>query len=148
MAGGGAAPRTPSRAAPAQSQPSAPPPPSPVATTAAKPSVSKEAEKPADAKAEAAPPKNSTLIAWAKVEHNRTIVLANKGDCNAAAKLAVTVQNRAPDYYTQFMATDRALKKCQAYIAQERDAEAEKAAKTRAQKRVNADEPAPTTTTK
>jgi hypothetical protein len=146
---GAAGPRTPSRAAPAQSQPSPPPPPpSPVATTTAKPSVSKEAEKPADAKAEAAPPKNSTLIAWAKAEHNRTIALANKGDCNAAAKLAVTVQNRAPDYYTQFMATDRALKKCQAYIAQERDAEAEKAAKTRAQKRVNADEPAPTTTTK
>jgi hypothetical protein len=137
---------------PAASTSAAPPPPTAVATapsTTAKSSTAKQAqEKPADVKAEAAPAqaaaKDSSLIAWAKGEHSRTIALANKGDCIAAAKLAVVVQNRAPDYYTQFMATDRALKKCQAYIAQERDAEAERSGKARAQKRVNADQPAST----
>jgi hypothetical protein len=141
-----AQPTAPSAAAPTP----APPPPS-VATstpTTKKPTAAKEAqEKPAESKAEsAAPAKDNSLIAWAKSEHNRTVALANKGDCIAAAKLAVVVQNRAPDYYTQYMSTDRALKRCQAYIAQERDAEAERTGKARAQKRVNADEPAPTTT--
>jgi hypothetical protein len=140
-----AQPAAPPAAAPA------PPPPS-VATapsTTSKPTEAKQAQqRPADAKAESAAPaqtKDNSLIAWAKSEHNRTVALANKGDCIAAAKLAVVVQNRAPDYYTQYMSTDRALKRCQAYIAQERDAEAERTGKARAQKRVNADEPAPAT---
>jgi hypothetical protein len=106
----------------------------------------KEAEKseaPAEAKQEAAPAKDSALIAWAKSEHSRALQLASKGDCSGAAKAAVLISNRAPDYYSQFVSTDRGLKKCQAYIAAERDADAERSGKARAQKRTNADEPAP-----
>jgi hypothetical protein len=103
--------------------------------------VTKEAEK-SEGKADAAGAKDTSLIAWAKGQHSSAVALASKGDCTAAAKVAVAIQNRAPDYYTQYMTTDRALKKCQAYIAAERDADAERSGKARAQKRVNADEPA------
>lgn len=136
-----AAPRASGRAIPAQ-----PSPPPPSAVAAQKPSA--PAPKPAprmdaEAKSESAPAQDNALIAWARSEHNRTVALASKGDCTAAAKVAVAVQSRAPDYYAQFMASDRLLKKCQAYIAQQRDAEAERANKLRSQKRAtSADEPA------
>jgi hypothetical protein len=141
-AGGGAAPTgtaqsaTVPRAPVAGNAPSAAPmpPPPPVATTksAAKPAKKEAQSAPAEAKPE--PAKDSSLIAWAKSEHNRAINLASSGDCRGAARLAVVVEGRAPDYYAQFMATDRSLKKCQAYVAAEREAEAQKAraAKTRA----------------
>jgi len=133
----------PSRNAPA-AQPAPPPPaaaPAPRTATVAKPSAAKEAEKPAEAKTEAA--KDSSLIAWAKSEHKRAVSLVANGDCLTAAKIAVTVQNRAPEYFSQNMATDRALNRCQAYIAAERKADAEKSAKSRA--KINAaDEPAAT----
>jgi hypothetical protein len=90
---------------------------------------------------------DSSLLAWAKGEHARAVALAQKGECTAAAKLALGVSTRASDYYAQYMATDRALKQCAQYINAERDKDAEKSAKSRAQKRTNADEsPAPTTT--
>jgi hypothetical protein len=105
-------------------------------------------EKPADApaaKQEAKP--DSSLIAWAKGEHARAVALAQKGECTAAAKLALGVSSRASDYYAQYMATDRALKQCAQYINAERDKDAERSAKSRAQKRTNADEsPAPSQT--
>lgn len=111
-----------------------PPPPPAAATTkpAAKP-AKKEAQ-PVAAEAKPEPAKDSSLIAWAKSEHNRAVNLASSGDCRGAARLAVVVEGRAPDYYAQFMATDRSLKKCQAYVAAEREAEAQKAraAKARA----------------
>lgn len=125
------APRASGAGVPAPPPPSAgaaPPPSAPVA----KPAPVKQAEKVAA--------QDDALLAWARSEHNRTVALASKGDCAAAAKIAVAVQSRAPDYYAQFMATDRLLKKCQAYIAQQRDAEAEM--KARAQKRaISSDEP-------
>jgi hypothetical protein len=99
--------------------------------------VAKEAEK-----SEATPAKDTNLIAWAKGQHSQAVALANNGKCVSAAKVAVAIQNRAPDYYSQFMATDRALKKCQWYIANEREAEADRSGKARSQKRINADEPA------
>lgn len=142
---GGAAPstttrqRAPERSAPAQASPPPPPPSAAGAPAAPRPSPAKEAAPaPAEEKADAA---DSALIAWARREHNRTVALASKGDCRAAAKVAVSVQSRAPDYYAQVMATDRLLKKCQVYIAQERDAEAERTGKLRS-KRVTSDEAA------
>jgi hypothetical protein len=143
-AGGGAAATGTAQAtvprAPAGNAPTAAPmpPPPPVATTKqAKPKpAKKEAQSVADeAKPEPAPSKDNTLIAWAKAQHNRAISLASNGDCRGAARLAVTIEGRAPEYYAQFMATDRSLKKCQAYVAAERQAEAERAAKARASKR-------------
>lgn len=86
--------------------------------------------------------KDSALIAWAKGEHAKAVALARNGDCAGAARIAVTVSNRASSYYAQFMGTDRALKGCQARIAAERDADAERSQKARAQKRTNANEPA------
>jgi hypothetical protein len=144
--------------APARNEPAPPPPvvaspaPSGVAQStapakpatkpaAAKATVAKEAESKPDA---AAPAKDANLIAWAKGQHSATVALASKGDCSGAAKLAVSIQNRAPEYYSQYMTTDRALKKCQPYITAEREADAERSGKARAQKRVNADEPAAT----
>ncbi len=156
-AGGGAASgrvaTTPGSAGPARNTPPAPPPPvtaapapSGVAQSTSKPSAPAKVTKEAEAKPEAAPAKDSALIAWAKGQHASVVALAGKGDCSGAAKLALTIINRAPDYYTQFMATDRRLKNCQSYIANERAADAERSEKTRAQKRVNADEPAPAPT--
>jgi hypothetical protein len=115
----------------------------PTAPAPSRATVTKEAEK-SEKPADAAPAKDSTLIAWAKGQHSSAVALAGKGNCAGAAKLAVAIQNRAPDYYTQFMATDRALKKCQQYIAAERDAEAERSGKARSQKKTNADEPSST----
>jgi hypothetical protein len=126
--------------APSQAAPAAPsPPPPPVAnapTTTAKPA-------PAEERIEASPPPatNTTVMAWARGEHSKTVALANKGECTAAAKVALAVQNRVPDYYAQYMATDRALKKCQAYIAQEREAEAERNNRARAKRATSADQP-------
>jgi hypothetical protein len=100
-------------------------------------------EKPMDAPAPKQESKaDSSLIAWAKGEHSRAVALAQKGECSAAAKLALGVSTRASEYYAQYMATDRALKQCAQYINAERDKDAEKSAKSRAQKRTNAEEPA------
>ncbi len=90
----------------------------------------------------------STLLAWAKAEHQRAVGLAKGGNCSAAAKIALSVSNRASSYYSQYMATDRSLKACAQYINAERDKEAERTQKARASKRVNADEPASSESTK
>ncbi len=156
-----AAPGTagPARNAPAQ-QPAPPPPPpaaaapapstvaqgkapaKPTTTATTTPAITKEAEKSESPKADSAPAKDNSLLAWAKAEHSRSVALANKGDCVGAAKAAVAVWNRVPDYYSQFMASDRLLKKCQAYVAAERDSEAERAGKARSKRATSADEPA------
>ena len=62
------------------------------------------------------------------------MALAQKGECSAAAKVALGVSNRASSYYAQYMATDRALKQCAAYINAERDRDAERSGKARAKK--------------
>lgn len=89
------------------------------------------------------PAADSTLVAWAKSQHARAVALAKDGKCQSAAQVALGVSQKAPDYYASFMASDRQLKSCKQYIDNARDAEAEKSAKSRAQKRVNADEAAP-----
>jgi hypothetical protein len=89
------------------------------------------------------PPADSTLVGWAKSQHARAVALAKDGKCQAAAQVALGVSQKAPDYYASFMASDRQLKSCKQYIDDARDREAEKSAKSRAQKRVNADEAAP-----
>lgn len=110
-------------------------------TTKAAPEKPSESTVAPAAKQEAKP--DSSLIAWAKGEHARAVALAQKGECTAAAKLALGVSSRASDYYAQYMATDRSLKQCAQYINAEREKDAEKSAKSRAQKRTNADEAAP-----
>jgi hypothetical protein len=62
------------------------------------------------------PATNSALLGWAKAQHAQAIELVKKGDCTKAAKLAVQVKQRAPDYFAQNMRDDRQLKSCLAYI--------------------------------
>ena len=69
--------------------------------------------------------------------------LVKAGKCQDAATVALDISAKAPDYYAQYVATDRAVKPCASYINDARDKEAEKSQKARAQKRVNANEPAP-----
>ena len=96
---------------------------------------------PAPSQSPAPPP--DPAIAWAKGQHQRAITLAKNGDCKGAAQVALGVSQKAPAYYASYMASDRELKSCKSYIDDARDREAEKSAKSRAQKRVNADEAAP-----
>ena len=85
----------------------------------------------------------SPMLAWAKDQHARMQAYVKAGDCRTAAALGVDVATRAPEYYAQTIANDRALKACMPAITTARDQEAEKSQKARAQKRVNANEPAP-----
>jgi len=146
-----AAPNRPATGSVATTSPRAPAPapdakaaPAKVATKA---TAAPAPEKPAESTIAQAPKTeaktDSSLLAWAKGEHARAVALAQKGECTAAAKLALGVSTRASEYYAQYMATDRALKQCAQYINAERDRDAEKSAKSRAQKRTNVDEAAP-----
>jgi hypothetical protein len=68
--------------------------------------------------------------AWARARHAAAVAAVQRGDCAGAAHIALAVKRQEPAFYDQVMATDRALAKCQAYIASsiERDAETRKAA--------------------
>jgi hypothetical protein len=89
----------------------------------------------------AGPATDSSLLAWAKAQHQTAIAKVKAGDCKAAATLAVQVKTRDPDYYAQYMKGDRELKSCNAYIddAQLRNESAN--SKQKATKRAS-DEPA------
>lgn len=82
-------------------------------------------------------------VSWTKTEHARAIAFVKAGKCDEAAKVAISIADRDPDYFAANVATDRALKPCMPAITQLRDVESEKTQKARAQKRVNANEPAP-----
>jgi hypothetical protein len=99
-------------------------------------------KQPAPAQQAPAAPPADPAIAWAKQQHARAVQLTKSGDCKGAAQVALGVSQKAPAYYASYMASDRDLKSCKSYIDDARDREAEKSAKSRAQKRVNADEPA------
>ncbi len=77
-------------------------------------------------------PVDDKLIAWAKSRHAAAQGLAKDGKCQDVGAIIADVAQRAPDYYNQFVATDRSLKQCQAYIAAERERNADKASKSRA----------------
>jgi len=84
--------------------------------------------------APAGPATNSALLGWAKAQHAQAVALVKKGDCGAAAKVAVQVKNRAPDYFAQNMRDDRELKSCMAYITDAADKEEQRAAPKKAAK--------------
>ena len=56
------------------------------------------------------------------------------------APLAVQIKNKAPDYYSSYVANDRGLKPCMAYINAAAERDAEKSQKSRPAKRVDAAE--------
>ncbi|MGE5181942.1 MAG: anti-sigma factor family protein [Acidobacteriota bacterium] len=116
--GAGSAPatggvRAPAAPAPApQMQP--PPPPAPtVATTSEAPRSKADTAGPAPAQAKNA--QDASLMAWAQSELNKTIALAHK-DCVEAAKHAMNIRARAPEFYQQNVAQNRQLKSCSGYI--------------------------------
>lgn len=127
-------------------RPAAPPPPPTQPAEAQAQTESKLAKAPSQPKAESASKPvaksdDSSLLAWAKGQHAQAIsFIQNGGHCQDAAQVVLAIRNRAPDYYAQFVANDRALKTCSQYIDAAADKEAEKAQKARAPKRVNADE--------
>jgi hypothetical protein len=97
--------------------------------------------------------KESSELSWARDQHTRISAQVRAGNCANAASIAVTLSNRAPAYYQQNVENDRDLKQCVAYIATEREKDAELRAKQRARanQRRSADEPAkaaPSTTAK
>ena len=112
-----------------------------VATTAPRNEKETTGAKPEPPKQEAK--QDPSLLAWAKDQHTRAQALAAKGQCAEAGKLAAQISTRAPEYYNASVVSDRALKQCTAYINAERERDAEKANKSRAQKRLDANEPSP-----
>ncbi|CAN5171667.1 hypothetical protein BH11MYX1_BH11MYX1_18490 [soil metagenome] len=71
-------------------------------------------------------PAPDSNYAWAKDQHARVASLVKAGKCQEAAPLAVAIKSRDPDYYSSFVATDRALKPCMQYVTEAADREAEK----------------------
>jgi hypothetical protein len=125
-AGGGAsAANTPGTAA-GLVPPPAPPPPA-MATV----------DKPAQAKADTKT-KEDPSASWARDQHDRMVKLVKAGNCADAAPIAVQIKNRAPDYYSAYVANDRALKQCMAYINEASERDAEKTQKSRPSKRSEA----------
>lgn len=77
--------------------------------------------------------------AWARDQHARLVKQVSAGKCADAAGTAAELSGRAPSYYKQNVATDRAVKDCLAYINVERERAAErKAAKQAKPKPTNA----------
>ena len=111
----------------------APPPPAPTVPTSADKSDDR--------------PRVVEDVTWARGQHQKLLEAAKSNDCRSAATYAVTLQARAPSYYAQNVENDRTLKPCSAYIAQQRDAEAERQRVRAGEKKPadrKADEPAKT----
>ena len=86
----------------------------------------------------------NTLDAWATGQLAQVVQLAHADRCDDAAKVAVAISTRAPEFYAEKVATNRELKQCMAYIAALHD-RAEKAA---AEKRAAAQRATSTDSTK
>ena len=112
-----------------QQQPRAqaqPPPPAPPTVT-----VDKTTPK-------ADPKKEDADTTWARDQHQRVLGLVKAGKCQDAAPIAVQIKNRAPDYYSAYVANDRGLKQCLTYITDAAERDAERNQKSRPAKRVEA----------
>ena len=111
---------------------------------AAGPAPRAAAQPPPPAATPASPPADPSLIAWAKQTLEQAATLAQQGGkCDRAAQLVQQIAERAPAFYSANVASDRRLKGCQSYITKLRDQQAEEKNKSRASKRVNADEYSP-----
>ncbi len=98
------------------------------------PTVKKATVKPAPpnepvAAAPVPPPSDkdaSKDAAWARGEHAKLKKLVAAGKCAEAAKLGAAMATRDPEYYQQFVANDRQVQGCAAYIREKRALESEK----------------------
>ena len=127
----------------AKSAPAAPPPPPP--------SVAQNAPAPAPApmapKSDAPPSRaqqgqgnknmDPSLLAWANDELKKTIALVKADNCREAAKHAMDIRARAPEFYRQNVAYNRELKTCAAYIGNAAEQTDERAQQKRAQPAAN-----------
>jgi hypothetical protein len=68
---------------------------------------------------------NDPNLAWAKDQHAALVTAVRANNCGRAANIALSIENRAPSYYTQNVASDRSVKECLAYINNERERDAE-----------------------
>ncbi len=64
--------------------------------------------------------------AWARGEHDKLKKLVVAGKCAEAAKVGAAMAARDPEYYQQFVANDRQVQGCAAYIREKRALESEK----------------------
>jgi hypothetical protein len=103
----------------------APPPPPPAAARTAD-------DKNAEAKKEV-----DDLEKWARGELGKARAYAKSAKCPDAAKTALGISIRAPEFYAQNVADDRDLKSCRSYIEAEREKDSERRAKSRPAKKAS-----------
>jgi hypothetical protein len=149
--------------APRGAPPPAPPPPAATAAPVLEPTASAEtqpvgkrpAPRPAPARGQAsagaadaklaeerAPrdkAQDRALIEWARRQHDQVVSLVTSNRCSEAASAAVEIYNRAPDYFSANIVTDRQIKPCLAYVNNQR----ERADRSRSAAKNAADLPAP-----
>ena len=85
---------------------------------------------------------NDPLLAWAKEQHAKVIAQVKAGKCDAAAKIALGIANRASAYYAANVKDDIAIKGCKTYIEDQREREAERTQRAKATAPRRAEEPA------
>jgi hypothetical protein len=71
-------------------------------------------------KAAAAKPGDARNDQAAKAAHAKLVALVKSNKCNDAAKAAGSLYATYPDYYAEFVADDRKIKACKAYIDSDR----------------------------
>ncbi|HUJ63625.1 MAG TPA: hypothetical protein VLX92_34230 [Kofleriaceae bacterium] len=82
---------------------------------------------------------DSSLVAWAKAQHDRAKALAKEKDrCNDVAAIVLAINDRAPSYYADNVAADPALKYCAAYYRDTAEREIARRKAKAAQKSSNA----------
>jgi hypothetical protein len=79
------------------------------------------------------------LLEWARKQREQVIAYVNANRCREAATAAVEIYNRAPEYYSANVATDRLVKPCLPYVTGAR----ERADRSRASNKNAADVQAP-----
>ena len=73
------------------------------------------------------------LEQWAKTEHARLAKLVAAGKCPEAGRIGAELKHRAPEYYAQHVANDRAIRSCKSYIEDQARKKAAKDYKSRSQ---------------
>lgn len=86
---------------------------------------------------------NDPNAAWARDQHAALVTAVRANNCGRAANIALAIENRAPAYYAQNVASDRSVKECLAYINRERDKEQELRAQRAKKSTLKNAEPAP-----
>lgn len=86
---------------------------------------------------------NDPNAAWARDQHAALVTAVRANNCGRAANIALAIENRAPAYYAQNVASDRSVKECLAYINRERDKEQELRAQRAKKATLKNAEPAP-----